>query len=111
MPPRPFRDEDHCNQAMLRWLRSQVNRDLTYWRRGDHQLPLERRAEMIADCKARLSWLDTVDHWQSRDWNDQPSIKAQMESDRRFLLAHVRHVFSGFRGRDGWRVEWDYRLR
>jgi hypothetical protein len=95
---------------MLKWLRRQVNGDLRYWRHAGLYLE-NRRGQLIAGFKAQLSLLDSADHWRAACWDDQPSIKVEMESDRLLYMAVVRRAFAGYRGRPGWRDEWDYRSR
>jgi hypothetical protein len=111
MTPRPFRDEVHCDTAMLAWLRRQVNADLRYWRHGDHCIPAGRVEGLVADCKARLGMLANAEHWRSASWDDTPQIADTMTMQRMLVMAMTRRAFYGYRGRDGWRSEWDYRLR
>jgi len=104
-----------ADRRLLTWLRREVNRDLRYWRHDyDCEIPADRREQLVADCKAKLELIRWAENWQGvrdpdRDVPGRPDVRATLLSDLRFVMAAIRRVAAGYKGRDGWRGEWDLR--
>ena len=105
--------EARRDTRLLKWLRREANRDLRYWRHSyDTGLPPDRREQLIADCKAKLGLLTWAENWQAirepgRLPAGRPDVQAAMTDHLKMVMAAVRRIAQGYRGRDGWRCEWD----
>jgi len=96
---------------MLRWLRRQVNGDLRYWRgvrATAGRDPAGRVEAVVADCMAKRDMLTWAEHWAESDWSySSPEVRGQMLSHQGLVMAAMRRLAAGYRGRDGWRPEWE----
>jgi Family of unknown function (DUF6221) len=107
--------EARRDRRLLRWLRREVNQDLRHWR-YDLAMDPAWRARLIADCQAKRELLRWAEGWQevrtleyarAHYFSERPDVEATLLSGAQLIMAAVRRVAQGYRGRPGWRDEWD----
>ena len=111
-PAERLATKEAADKRLLKWLRREVNQDLRYWRSEPGAIPLERYAQLVADCKAKLELIGWAESWQRVRGPDyvhpgRPDVQVALISDLRLTMAAVRRVAAGYKGRDGWREEWE----
>lgn len=98
-------ERDLSDRRLLKFTRRQVNQELRAWRkRTDFDT-----AAVIADCKARLRLLSWADSWmrpRERDYSE-PRVTAAMRAESELVLHGIRILAQAYKGRAGWRDEWE----
>ena len=100
-----------ADKRLLKWARKQVNADLRKWRQAARDGNPDA-ADLIADCKAKLRLLNWAENWSrvrepDYDGSDDQRILAELQSNFTIVIAPVRYLAQAWRGRDGWRPEWE----
>lgn len=100
-----------ADKRLLKWARRQVNADLRKWRQaardGNPDAP-----GLIADCKAKLRLLNWADGWSrvrepDYDGSSDPRVRSALQSESALVIGSVRYLAQAWRGREGWRPEWE----